>query len=110
MKLAGLFLVLAVTAPAASCTRRIDVSCDVEWLGMCHEWLQRTPLERRELKEAVCHKSDERFSEQRCRRDGALGSCELEGERTFFYRGRVPAGFDAAATCQTQRGRWQPTP
>ena len=96
---------------AAGCERK-DVSCSVERLGMCHEWSQRTATERRELKDAVCHKSDEHFSESACPRGDVVGTCEIEAkrERTFWYRARMPVAVDPAAACGASGGTWRASP
>ena len=75
---------------------------------MCHEWLQRTTAERRELKEAVCKKSDERFSDGPCPSEDALGTCEIRKthERTLWYRSRLPPTFDPVTECRAQAGEW----
>jgi hypothetical protein len=95
------------------CERRAEVvSCSTEWLGMCHEWFHRTASERRELRDAVCQKSDDRYVERACPKDDALGACELPAtrERTVWYRERVPKGFDPRAPCSASGGEWHEAP
>ena len=102
---------LAFALLTSGCTRRTEVvSCAVESLGLCHEWSERTEAEGRELREAVCHKSDERYSEKPCPRDDVMGTCEVSKtlERTIWYRGHAPEGFDVAAACHSAGGTWQP--
>lgn len=97
-------IVLVIVLMAlAGCGRTI--SCETD-LGMCHEWVDASPGLRREIAEAVCRKSDERFAERPCPRAGVVGVCEMAGgrERTLWYE-RGGAG-DPAAICRDSGGRF----
>jgi len=105
-------LVVLLTA-ASACARRTPViSCESEAFGMCHEWLDRSPIDVAEIREAVCHKPDERFAEHACRRDEVFGICEItkSRERSITYQRRLPADLDPTPACRSTGGTWTPVP
>lgn len=97
---------LVVVAATAGC--RKTVSCHVERHGQCHEWRNVSVATKREIADAVCHKSDERFTEQACPRSGMIGECALAtGEQSsVWYEGGTLNRAEAEGLCKQQGGVW----
>ena len=95
------------------CDKKTTVSCEVDGLGMCHEWLERNESERNDVKAATCKTPDEHYREEPCRRDAdVLGTCELTArrEKTIRYKSKVPQGLDVVAACRSVGGTWTTAP
>jgi hypothetical protein len=99
-------LVLVVCA-LLPCACRQTVSCHVDAHGQCHEWRGASLSTRREIEQAVCKKSDERYAMGACPRERSVGECSFAGNQsTIWYEGSSLDRTAAARICSDSGGVW----